>query len=138
MTEQLIIFDTEYASWQGFLTAPEAEKKKAEIVQIAAVKVNLPDLSVAENLNLYIKPHFTPRLTEYFINLTGITDALLEQEGLPFPEAYRRFKQFAGRLPCYSHGWSLASGRHRHRLQSRNVRHLRRFSARLSQYRRLV
>lgn len=110
MTEQFIIFDTEYASWKGFLTAPEAEKKKAEIVQIAAVKVNLPDLSVAEKFNLYIKPHFTPRLTEYFINLTGITDALLEQEGLPFPEAYRHFKQFAGSLPCYSHGWSSASG----------------------------
>ena len=41
MSEQFIIYDTEYASWQGFLTAPEQEKKKAEIVQIAALKVNL-------------------------------------------------------------------------------------------------
>ena len=28
MTEQFIVFDTEYASWQGFLDAPEEEKKK--------------------------------------------------------------------------------------------------------------
>lgn len=105
MTEQFIIFDTEYASWQGFLNAPEEEKKKAEIVQIAALKINLNNLSVAEKLNLYIKPCFAPKLTDYFINLTGITDELLAQEGLPFPEAYARFKQFAGRLPCYSHAW---------------------------------
>lgn len=109
MTENFIIFDTEYASWQGFLDAPEEEKKKAEIVQIAALKVRLNDLSVIEQLNLYIKPHFTPKLTDYFINLTGITDQLLAKEGIPFPEAYRRFKEFVGSLPCYSHGWSLAS-----------------------------
>ena len=112
MTEQLIIFDTEYASWQGvFSHRSRSRKEKGGNCQIAAVKVNLPDLSVAENLNLYIKPHFTPRLTEYFINLTGITDALLEQRRPPlFPKPTGVFKQFAGRLPCYSHGWSLASG----------------------------
>ena len=87
MTEQFIVFDTEYASWQGFLNAPEEEKKKAEIVQIAALKINSRDLSVAEKLNLYVKPRFAPKLTDYFINLTGITDELLAQEGIPFPEA---------------------------------------------------
>ncbi len=63
------------------------------------------DLSVAEKLNLYVKPRFAPKLTDYFINLTGITDELLAQEGLLFPAAYARFKQFAGGLPCYSHAW---------------------------------
>lgn len=115
MSEQFIIYDTEYASWQGFLDAPENEKKKAEIVQIAALKVNLTDLSVEQELNLYIKPHFIPRLTDYFINLTGITDELLAKKGIPFPEAYRQFKQFAGKLPCYSHSWApgdaLADGK---------------------------
>lgn len=60
MTEQFIVFDTEYASWQGFLDAPEEEKKKAEIVQIAALKINSRDLSVAENststLNRGLRP----------------------------------------------------------------------------------
>lgn len=65
MTEQFIVFDTEYASWQGFLDAPEEEKKKAEIVQIAALKINSRDLSVAEKLNLYVKPRFAPKLTDY-------------------------------------------------------------------------
>ena len=82
MTEQFIVFDTEYASWQGFLDAPEEEKKKAEIVQIAALKINSRDLSVAEKLNLYVKPRFAPKLTDYFINLTGITDERLQTEGV--------------------------------------------------------
>ena len=106
MSEQFIIYDTEYASWQGFLTAPEQEKKKAEIVQIAALKVNLKDLSVADKINIFIKPHFAPKLTDYFINLTGLTDELLDKEGISFPEAYKKFKQFVGNLPCYAHAWN--------------------------------
>ena len=116
MTERFVVFDTEYASWKGFLTAPEEERKKAEIVQIAALKINLRDLSVADRFNVYVKPRFAPKLTDYFIALTGITDEQLEREGISFPEAYRLFKQFVDRLPCYSHAWtetpdSLADGR---------------------------
>lgn len=106
---EFVIYDTEYASWDGFLAAPEIEKKKAEIVQIGALKIRLEDLSVVEEFNLYIKPHFTPKLTNYFIKLTGITDELLEKEGIPFAKAYQSFKDFAGNLPCYSHGWSLST-----------------------------
>lgn len=106
--KQFVIFDTEYASWDGFLNETEENKKKAEIVQIAAIKVNA-DLSVAEEFNLYIKPHFRPKLTQYFIDLTGITDELLEAKGIGFLEAYEQFKSFVGNLPCYSHGWSLST-----------------------------
>lgn len=106
--KQFVIFDTEYASWDGFLTDTPENKKKAEIVQIAAIKINADDLSVAEELNLYVKPYFRPKLTQYFINLTGITDEILEAKGIGYLEAYEKFKQFAGNVPCYSHGWSLS------------------------------
>lgn len=106
---QFIIFDTEYASWEGFLLLSKEEQKKAEIVQISALKVNLEDLSVVGKLNIYIKPYFTPKLTQYFINLTGITDKVLDQQGIGFIEAYQKFRDFVGNLPCYSHGWSLST-----------------------------
>ncbi len=106
MTKQFVLYDTEYASWSGFLTAPEQEKKKAEIVQIAALKINLSDLSIADKTNIFIKPYFTPKLTDYFIRLTGLTDQLLDKEGISFPEAYQKFKRFVGHLPCYAHAWS--------------------------------
>lgn len=107
MPEQFVIFDTEYASWKGFidLHPDDTRRKKAEIVQIAALKVNLNDLSVAEEFNCYVRPYFEPKLTEYFINLTGITDELLASEGTDFLSAYGRFLYFAGDLPCYSHAW---------------------------------
>ena len=107
MTEQFVVFDTEYASWKGFIDLPPDDKRrqKAEIVQIAALKVNLNDLSVAEEFNCYVKPCFEPKLTEYFTNLTGITDELLAAEGTDFLTAYGRFLHFAGNLPCYSHAW---------------------------------
>lgn len=116
MMKQFVIFDTEYASWDGFLTDTPENKKKAEIVQIAALKVNAEDLSVAEEFNVYVKPHFRPKLTEYFIKLTGITDEKLAAEGIGYLEAYEKFKTFVGDCICFSHAWnepakSLSDGR---------------------------
>ncbi len=107
MSQQFIIYDTEYASWKGFIDLPidDEKRKKAEIVQIAALKINLDDLSIADEFNCYIKPHFEPNLTEYFTNLTGLTDELLDREGTDFMTAYGRFLHFAQKLPCYSHAW---------------------------------
>lgn len=107
MAGQFVVFDTEYASWKGFIDLPpdDEQRKKAEIVQIAALKVNLKDLSVAEEFNCYVRPYFEPKLTEYFVNLTGITDELLAAEGTDFLSAYGRFLHFTGDLPCYSHAW---------------------------------
>ena len=105
MGQNFIIFDSEYASWDGFLSAPAEEKKKAEIVQIAALKIDARNLNVIDELNLYVKPRFTPRLTDYFIKLTGITDELLAEKGTDFLTAYRKFLDFCGRAPCYSHVW---------------------------------
>ncbi len=114
--KQFVIFDTEYASWDGFLTDTPENKKKAEIVQIAALKVNTEDLSVAEEFNVFVKPHFRPKLTDYFINLTKITDEKLAAEGIGYLEAYEKFKVFVGDCICFSHAWnepakSLSDGR---------------------------
>ncbi len=114
--KQFVIFDTEYASWDGFLTDTPENKKKAEIVQIAALKVNADDLSVAEEFNVFVKPYFRPKLTDYFINLTKITDEKLAAEGIGYLEAYEKFKAFVGDCICFSHAWnepakSLSDGR---------------------------
>lgn len=108
MGQHFIIFDTEYASWEGFLSAPAEERKKAEIVQIAALKIDAPDLNVIDELSLYVKPRFTPRLTDYFIKLTGLSDELLAEKGTDFLTAYRKFVDFCGQMPCYSHVWDTA------------------------------
>lgn len=104
MTE-FVLFDMEYASWKGFLTDTEENKKKVEIVQIAALKIDSLNLKVVDTFNVYVKPYFTPKLTQYFIDLTQITDDLLDKKGIRFLDAYEKFASFVGDSVCLSHGW---------------------------------
>ena len=106
MTE-FVLFDMEYASWKGFLTDTEENKKKVEIVQIAALKIDKLNLKVVDTFNVYVKPYFTPKLTQYFIDLTQITDDLLDKKGIRFLDAYEKFASFVGDSVCLSHGWGL-------------------------------
>lgn len=104
-----ILFDTEYTSWKGCLENGREDWQKKEIVQIAALKID-ECLQVAGELNIYVKPEINPVLSEYFINLTGITNEKLAAEGVPFREAYACFKAFAGDCICYSHAWGAPDG----------------------------
>lgn len=102
-----VIFDTEYTTWEGCLQNGWIDWQKKEIVQIAAVRVDEETYEISEELNLYVKPKFNPVLSDYFVNLTGIANEKVEAEGIAFPEAYARFKSFAGRDMCFSHAWGL-------------------------------
>lgn len=103
-----ILFDTEYTSWKGCLENGRADWQKKEIVQIAALKID-DRLQVIGEFNVYVKPEINPVLSEYFIDLTGITNEKLAAEGIGFAEAYARFKAFAGDYVCYSHAWGAAA-----------------------------
>lgn len=102
-----VIFDTEYTSWKGCLENGRADWQKEEIVQIAALKIKGETLEVIAEFNCYVKPKINPVLSDYFIDLTGITNEKLVAEGVSFEQAYEAFKQFAGDDICYSHGWSV-------------------------------
>ena len=104
-----ILFDTEYTSWKGCLENGRADWQKKEIVQIAALKID-NHLQVESEFNVYVKPEINPVLSDYFIDLTGITNEKLTAEGIPFYEAYARFKAFAEGCICYSHAWGAPSG----------------------------
>lgn len=104
-----ILFDTEYTSWKGCLENGRADWQKKEIVQIAALKID-NHLQVESEFNVYVKPEINPVLSDYFIDLTGITNEKLAAEGIPFYEAYARFKAFAEGCICYSHAWGAPSG----------------------------
>jgi len=109
-----VLFDTEYTSWKGCLENGRADWQKKEIVQIAALKID-GRLQVVGEFNVYVKPQINPVLSDYFIDLTGITNEKLAAEGVGFSDAYARFKVFAGDYVCYSHAWgasadSLADG----------------------------
>lgn len=99
-----VIFDTEYTSWKGCLEHGWQGNQKKELVQIAALKVS-DDLSVIAKFNALCKPKINPVLSDYFVNLTCISNEQIAQNGKQFSDVYEAFLQFVGSNICYSHAW---------------------------------
>lgn len=106
--EKVILFDTEYTSWEGSLQRKWSEPwEHREIIQIAAVKLSIDeDVVEEETYDCLVKPVVNPRLSDYFVQLTGISQAVVEEKGSQFQEAYQGFLAFCehGALPAFSWG----------------------------------
>lgn len=93
-----IILDMEWNQpWPG---SPSARKVlpvqiRGEIIQIGAVRVT-QEQQVADEFQILVKPKFYRRLNKRVSKLTGIKDARLREEGVPFPEAVERFHAWCG------------------------------------------
>lgn len=91
-----IVFDLEWnqpANDQALVRKPLY--LSGEIIEIGAVKLD-EDFQTVDQLKLYIKPQYYTRMHHRIASLTGISDRCLEENGLPFPEAYRKFQQWCG------------------------------------------
>jgi inhibitor of KinA sporulation pathway (predicted exonuclease) len=93
--QPLVVMDLEYTSWEGSLAAGWSRPGEyREVVQIGAVRLD-PDLAEVGSFVRYVRPVKNPRLSSYFINLTGITQEIVDDEGTDFCTAIREFAQFA-------------------------------------------
>jgi inhibitor of KinA sporulation pathway (predicted exonuclease) len=100
----IVIFDTEYTTWEGALARKwSGDGEHRELVQLAAVKVNLTSKTVYDTFTQYAIPTINPRLSEYFTQLTGITQHDIETDGLLFQEVYMNFLTWVGDLSCFSY-----------------------------------
>lgn len=99
-----VIFDTEYTTWEGCLQNGWTNGKKKEIVQLSALKVT-EDFEIIAQFNQMCIPTINPILSEYFINLTGITNETVQKNGVSFAELYADFKAFVKDDICCSHSW---------------------------------
>lgn len=100
-----ILFDTEYTAWEGSWQRKwGGPGEHQEIVQIGAIKVDGETLTETESIVIFIKPKLNPKLSEYFIALTGITQEILDREGTDLSSALNQFKKWCGGLPVYSYG----------------------------------
>ena len=91
-----IIFDMEWnqpADLSVMVTDPLPVT--GEIIEIGAVKLN-DEFKIIDELRLYITPRYYTRLHRRIAALTGIRDKDLMTRGVPFPEAYDRFREFCG------------------------------------------
>ena len=99
-----VIFDTEYTTWEGCLQNGWTGNRKKEIVQLSALKVS-ENFEVLAQFNKVCIPTANPQLSEYFVNLTGITNEFVQENGVSFQELYADFKNFVNGDICCSHSW---------------------------------
>ena len=105
LPQKFIIFDTEYTAWEGsFDREWSGPGEHKELVQIAAAKVEGEGFNEADTFSIYIRPRVNPKLSDFFINLTGITQEKADQEGVDFEEAIKKFTAWSEDLPLYSFG----------------------------------
>lgn len=93
-----IVLDMEWNQpWPG---SPSAKKVlpvaiRGEIIQIGAVRVT-QEQQVADEFQILIKPKYYRHLNRRVSKLTGIKEARLREEGVPFPEAMETFVRWCG------------------------------------------
>ena len=93
-----IVLDMEWNQpWPG---SPSARKVlpvqiRGEIIQIGAVRVT-EDQQVRDEFQVMVRPKYYRSLNRRVSKLTGIKEARLKAEGIPFPEAMEAFHQWCG------------------------------------------
>lgn len=103
---EIVIYDLEYTTWQGALERNwSKENEFREITWIAAITVGIDTLQEIDAFDCIIKPTINPKLSEYFTDLTGLTQQRADKEGKPFLEGIRAFRRFVNSRPTVCHGW---------------------------------
>jgi inhibitor of KinA sporulation pathway (predicted exonuclease) len=105
LPKKIVVFDTEFTAWEGSLERDwRGEDEYREIVQIGAVIVETDNFDELDSFSVFVKPKVNPKLSEYFTNLTKITQKEVNEEGIDFETAINRFSEWSGDLHLYSWG----------------------------------
>ena len=102
-----IIFDTEYTSWEGSQERNwSLDYEYKEIICISALKINNINnkLTVVDKFNYYVKPIINPKLSDYIINLTNITQDIIDTQAYDFIQVLEKFYIFCENYNIYSYG----------------------------------
>lgn len=109
-TGTIIIFDTEYTTWEGARERKwSGENEHREVVQIAAMKVDVDDEKVLGEYSQLVRPRKNHEISDFFTELTHITQEEVDKEGRDFAEVYTEFLEWCGDAAVYSYGSSKAS-----------------------------
>lgn len=99
-----VLFDTEYTSWSNSLSTNwDNGQQRRELVQISAIKVSpFPEAKVVVKKDILVKCDV--QLSQYFMDLTKITQKNVDMNGVRKHEGVKMFADFAGDLPIFSYG----------------------------------
>lgn len=105
MTDTVVFYDTEFTTWEGAMENDwSLPGQYRELVQIGAVRFDLETLKTHAEFLILVKPVKNPVLSDYFIDLTGITNEAVQKDGLDFPDAFAKFAAFVGDAPTACFG----------------------------------
>lgn len=102
---EIVILDTEYTSWEGCVDEgwDNDAGEYREVVQIAAVRVDTEYLEEISSFDQFVRPQINPELSDYFVDLTGISQD--EVDGADqFTAVAQRFVEWVGDRKVYSYG----------------------------------
>lgn len=102
-----IIYDLEWnqpSARESTVTDPFC--LEGEIIEIGAVKLN-DAFKPVDEFKVYISPVHYKKMHHAVASLTRIHDKLLATQGIPFPEAFRKFMDWCGE-PCTFMTWSMS------------------------------
>ena len=96
MPKSIAVLDLEWTTWEGAMQRRwRGPGEKLEIVQVGMVKLSdTAALEEVDHLEFFVRPTHNPKLSDYFIELTGIEQATVDQHGVAFPTALVRIQQF--------------------------------------------
>jgi inhibitor of KinA sporulation pathway (predicted exonuclease) len=91
------ILDLEFTAWEGSVQRNWGEAWEwREIVQIGFALVDSGDaFAVRDGIELMVRPERNPTLSDYFVRLTGITQANLDANAVAFSHALAELERFA-------------------------------------------
>lgn len=113
---EVIIYDTEFTSWEGSLENKWSREGEAkEIVQFSATKLKIDhDITSFMEFDYFVKPQKNKVLSEYFSNLTGISQKQVDADGITNKKLFESLKDYsdAGNIPMFSWGNDIESIEH--------------------------
>ena len=105
LQSSIIIFDIEYTTWKGASERRwSGPGEHRELVQFGAIRVDTKTLTEIDFFEIFIKPRINPILSPFFIELTGITQKMVDEKGVNFAIAWQRFVKWMGENFAYSFG----------------------------------
>ena len=100
-----VVFDLEFTAWEGsMITRWTRARELTEVVQIGAVKLDAESLKEVGEFEMLVQPRVNPVLSDYLVQLTGISNAMLKERAVDFITAYRAFLDFADGANTYAFG----------------------------------
>ncbi len=99
----LIILDIECTTWKGAVKRDWSKVgEHREVVQIAAVLIETKEFMELSIFQSLVLPKINSTLSDYFINLTKITQQEVDQHGTNFRTMLERFHDWCSNFDIYS------------------------------------